>query len=58
MVTLSYLLKKEGFEVSLTSSKKKQLLRVSDMLFSILKYRNKISYILIDTYSTRNFIMY
>ena len=55
MVTLSYLLKKEGFEVSLTSSKKKQLLRVLDMLFSILKYRNKISYILIDTYSTRNF---
>ncbi|NQY28898.1 MAG: glycosyltransferase family 4 protein [Flavobacteriaceae bacterium] len=55
MVTLSNLLKEEGFELLLTSSKKNQLLRMLDMLLSILKYRKKISYIFIDTYSTRNF---
>jgi len=55
MVTLSNLLKEEGFELLMTSSKKNQLLRVIDMLFNIVKYRKKNSYILIDTYSTRNF---
>jgi len=55
MVALSSLLKKEGYEVLLSSSKKNQLLRLIDMLLNIVKYRKKISYILIDTYSTRNF---
>jgi len=55
MVTLSGLLKKEGFELVMTSSKNNQLLRIIEMLFSIVKYRKKISYIFIDTYSTRNF---
>jgi len=55
MVTLSNLLKSEGFELLMTSSKKNQLLRILDMLLSIVTYRKKISYILIDTYSTRNF---
>ena len=55
MVTLSNLLKDEGYELLLTSSKKKQLLRILEMLFDIVKYRKSISYILIDTYSTRNF---
>ncbi|PHS08986.1 MAG: glycosyl transferase family 1 [Kordia sp.] len=55
MVTLSNLLKEEGFELLLTSSKKNQLLRMLYMLLSVLKHRKRISYILIDTYSTRNF---
>ena len=55
MVTLSDLLKGEGFDLLMTSSKKNQLLRIIDMLLNIIKYRKKINYILIDTYSTRNF---
>ncbi len=55
MVTLNTLLKKEGFELLMTSSKNNQLLRIIDMLLSIMKHRKNISYILIDTYSTRNF---
>ena len=55
MVTLSTLLKGEGYELLMTSSKENQLLRILDMILSIVTYRKKISYILIDTYSTRNF---
>lgn len=55
MVTLSNLLKDEGYELLMTSSKKNQLLRILDMLLTIVKYRKSIRYILIDTYSTRNF---
>jgi len=55
MVTLSTLLKGEGYELLMTSSKKNQLLRILDMLLNIVTYRKKISCILIDTYSTRNF---
>ena len=55
MVTLSNLLKNEDYELLLTSSKTNQLLRILDMLLHIIKYRKKISCILIDTYSTRNF---
>jgi len=55
MVTLSGLLKKEGYRLLMKSSKRNQLLRIIDMLLSIIKYRKKINYILIDTYSTRNF---
>lgn len=52
---LSTLLKSEGYTLKICSSKKNQFIRMLDMLFSILKYRNSIDYILIDTYSTRNF---
>ncbi len=55
MVNLSNLLKDEGYELLMTSSKKNQLLRILDMLLNIVKYRKSIRYILIDTYSTRNF---
>lgn len=37
------------------SSKKNAVLRMLDMLWSVLKLRNKIDFILIDTYSTSNF---
>jgi len=55
MTTLGSLLKEEGFELLMTSSKKNQLLRIIDMLLHIIKHRKSINYILIDTYSTRNF---
>ncbi len=55
METLSNLLEKEKYRVYKTSSKSTIFLRLIDMCFSILKYRNKIDYILIDTYSTKNF---
>jgi len=37
------------------SDKKNKLLRLSDMLYSIVKFRSQISLVLIDTYSTSNF---
>lgn len=52
---LASLLNEEGFEVCCTSSKVNQVFRLIDMLSSIVKYRKKINYILIDTYSTKNF---
>lgn len=53
---LASLLKEEGFEVYCTSSKVNQVFRLLDMLSCIVKYRKKINYILIDTYSTKNFL--
>jgi len=53
--TLGNFLRQESFEVTFSSSKKNKVLRMLDMLFSILKYRKKISFVLIDTYSTSNF---
>ena len=41
--------------VILTSSKKNIFLRMLDMIFSLLKNRKQISFIIIDTYSTLNF---
>ena len=55
IVLLSRLLKGEGYDVIISSSKKNQLVRMLDMLFSIVKYRKKVDYVLIDTYSTKNF---
>jgi glycosyltransferase involved in cell wall biosynthesis len=55
MQLLSVLLKQEGFDVECCSSKANQVLRLVDMLYSIVKYRKRVKYILIDTYSTKNF---
>ena len=52
---LSRLLRKEGYKVIITSSLKIQFFRLLSMIWSILKNRKKISYVLIDTYSTKNF---
>ena len=52
--TLGKLLSKD-FEIVLKSDKKNKLLRLIDMLFSIIKYRKKTKFLLIDTYSTSNF---
>ena len=53
--TLGLLLEKEGHNLFYASSKKNKVLRLSDMVYCTIKYRNKIDYVLIDTYSTYNF---
>ena len=58
LALLSNLLKSEGYSVKTTSSLKNQFLRLLSMLWAIIKYRRKIDFVLIDTYSTKNFIMH
>ncbi|WP_142785593.1 glycosyltransferase family 4 protein [Changchengzhania lutea] len=53
--TLGDLLIAEGFVVKRASNKKNRVLRLLDMLFSVLKFSNKTDLVLIDTYSTHNF---
>jgi len=53
--TLGKLLQDDGFDVRLTSNKKNKILRMIDMLWTVFKYRKKITTVLIDTYSTSNF---
>lgn len=55
MVTLSALLEAEGYKLMLRSSYRNKLFRLFSMLWAIIKYRNAIEYVLIDTYSTVNF---
>jgi len=55
IVVLSSLLSSEGFSVTISSDKTSKLLRLLDMCFTLIKHRNKIDYILIDTFSTINF---
>lgn len=49
------LLRKEGFQVIAVSGKKNKILRLLDMVFSILRTGKKTEVVLIDTYSTQNF---
>lgn len=49
------LFRKEGFKVDVASSKKRQLVRILDMLACILRNVWSVKYVLIDTYSTKNF---
>jgi len=53
--TLSLLLASEGFDVITASAAKNKAHRLLDMLATTFKYRNKVDYVLIDTYSTLNF---
>lgn len=53
--TLGVLLDNEGYNLFYASSKKNKFLRLFEMLLQTIKYRNKIDYVLIDTYSTKNF---
>lgn len=53
--TLGVLLEKEGYELVYASSKQNKVLRLSEMIFRTFQYRNKVDYVLIDTYSTYNF---
>ncbi len=52
---LGMLLNKEGYNLFYASSKRNRFLRLSEMLFQTIKYRKQIDYVLIDTYSTKNF---
>ena len=45
----------EDFHIKSVSHKKNKILRLLEMLWSIVKHRHKIHFILIDTYSTSNF---
>lgn len=53
--TLGLQLAQEGFAVYSASDKKSFPLRMLDMIRSVFLYRNQVSYILIDTYSTKAF---
>ena len=53
--TLGPLLEGEGYRLYYASSKKNVIFRMLDMLWSVVKLRNKVDVILIDTYSTSNF---
>ncbi len=55
LAQLSGLLNDEGFTLKTASSLQNQILRLFSMLWSIIKYSNRIDYVLIDTYSTKNF---
>jgi len=52
---LTPLFRKEGFQVKTSSAKKNQLLRLSEMMISIISNKSWADVVLIDTYSTRNF---
>lgn len=54
--TLSDWLTKEGITVYKSSSKKNKIFRLLDMCFAVIRLRRSINYILIDTYSSSNFI--
>ena len=53
--TLGLLLEKEEYKLIYASSKKNKVLRLSEMIFRTIQNRNKVDYVLIDTYSTYNF---
>ena len=53
--TLGVFLEAEGYDMYFTSSKKNQLLRLVDMIYTIIKLSSKLDYVLIDTYSTSSF---
>lgn len=53
--TLSDLLK-EKYDIVAVSDKKNRVVRLLDMLFAIIKYARKKPIVIIDTYSTSNFI--
>ena len=55
ITTLGNLFKKEGYQLYFSSSKNNKLLRLLDMLRACYIYRNKVDYVIIDTYSTLNF---
>lgn len=46
----------ENLNVTTVSDKENKIIRLLDMIFSILNNRKKISFVLIDTYSTTNFL--
>ncbi len=55
ILLVSKLLAGEGYQMSITSSKQNIFFRLIDMSISVFKHRNKVDYILIDTFSSLNF---
>ena len=55
MATLSSLLMNEGFTVTCSSSKSNKILRLFAMCIAVISNRNKVDFVLIDTFSTTNF---
>lgn len=53
--TLGVFLEGEGFQVNYASSKKNKFLRMFEMIFKTFKYAKRVDYVIIDTYSTKNF---
>lgn len=53
--TLGVFLEGEGFHVYYASSHENKLLRMLEMIYKTFKYSSKVDYVLIDTYSTKNF---
>lgn len=53
--TLGGLLYAEGYQMHYASSKLNKIARFLDMIITTVRLRNKVDYILIDTYSTSNF---
>jgi len=53
--TLGALLESENYTVYYASNKVNKIIRLLDMVFMFIKYRNKVDYVLIDVYSTLNF---
>lgn len=53
--TLGELLEKNNYKVFYASEKLNPIYRLLDMIFKTIKYRNKIEFVIIDTYSTSNF---
>ncbi|MCA1966145.1 MAG: glycosyltransferase family 4 protein [Flavobacterium sp.] len=53
--TLGLQLEQEGYTIYYASDKKSFLFRLLDMIWAVFIYRKQVSYILIDTYSTKAF---
>ena len=53
--TLGTFLEGEGFHVYYASSKKNKVWRMFEMILKTFQYAKKVDYVLIDTYSTKNF---
>ncbi len=53
--TLGNHLIQEGYNVIFSSSRINKVLRLLDMVYSVIKNSKRIDYVLIDTYSTQNF---
>jgi len=53
--TLGAFLEDEGYTVFYASSRENKLLRMFEMIYKTFRYCKKVDYVLIDTYSTKNF---
>ena len=53
--TLVPLFENEGYTLYYASSRINKVLRLCEMLLACIRYRNKVDFVIIDTYSTLNF---